>query len=86
MKLPLRRKIEEVSEICGIEGDVIIQFIEEEWIHPIDGEYNLLDEEDVARIMLIQDLREKFGVNDEAVPVILHLVDQINYIIQKSSN
>ena len=25
-------------------------------------------------------------VNDEAVPVILHLVDQINYIIQKSSN
>ncbi len=84
MKLPLRRKIDEVSELCGIADEVIIQFIEEEWIHPIDVELHMLDEEDVSRIILIQDLRERFGVNDEAVPVILHLVDQLNYIIQNS--
>ena len=84
MKLPLRRRIEEVSQICGIEDEVIIQFIKEEWIHPIDIEFHMLDEEDVSRIILIQDLRERFGVNDEAVPVILHLIDQINYLIQRS--
>ena len=38
------------------------------------------DEEDLARIQLIQELREDFGVNDEAVPIILHLIDQLNLI------
>ena len=84
MKLPLRRKIAEVSLICGVADEVITQFIKEEWIHPIDLELHMLDEEDVSRIMLIQELREKFGVNDEAVPVILHLIDQLNYIIYQT--
>ena len=43
----------------------------------------MFDEEDVCRILLIHDLKDKFGVNDEAVPVILHLVDQLNFIVQK---
>jgi hypothetical protein len=81
MKLPLRRKIDEVSAICGVSDQVIIRYIEEEWVHPIDTELHMLDEEDVSRIILIQDLREKFGVNDEAIPVILHLIDQLNFII-----
>ncbi|MBC7711897.1 MAG: hypothetical protein H7177_01060 [Rhizobacter sp.] len=85
MKLPLRRKLEEVSLICGVADDVIVQFIQEEWIHPIDSETGMLDEEDVRRILLITDLREKFGVNDESVPVILHLVDQLNFIIDRAS-
>jgi chaperone modulatory protein CbpM len=33
---------------------------------------------DLARAQLIHDLREDFGVNDEAVSVILHLVDQMH--------
>jgi chaperone modulatory protein CbpM len=33
---------------------------------------------DVARAQLIRDLREDFGVNDEGVSVILHLVDQMH--------
>lgn len=85
MKLPLRRPLGEVSEICNIPAEVIIHFIEEEWIHPIDIELNMLDDEDVCRILLIQDLKDKFGVNDEAVPVILHLVDQLNLMIQNSN-
>ena len=31
---------------------------------------------DLARVQLIRDLREDFGVNDEGVAVILHLLDQ----------
>ncbi len=84
MRLPLRRKMTEVCEICGTSDEMIIQFINEKWIHPIDTELQTFDEEDISRIIFIQDLREKFEVNDEAVPVILHLVDQLNYIIHRS--
>ena len=84
MKLPLRRNIEEVAQICGVSDKIIIHYIEEEWIHPIDHELRMLDEEDVCRIILIQDLQQKFGVNEEAVPVILHLVDQLNFVIHHS--
>lgn len=85
MKLPLRRPLDEISMMCDIPTEVIIHFIEEEWVNPIDSELKMLDEEDVCRILLIQDLKDKFGVNDEAVPVILHLVDQINFIISNAS-
>lgn len=40
----------------------------------------LLDEEDIARARLIWELQKEFGVNDEAVPIILHLIDQLNRI------
>ncbi|MGH6795223.1 MAG: chaperone modulator CbpM [Methylocella sp.] len=33
---------------------------------------------DVARARLIQDLKTDFGVNDEGVDVILHLMDQLH--------
>mgnify|MGYP005689361383 CR=1 FL=1 len=84
MKLPLRRNLDDVSKICGLETDTIIHFIQEEWVSPIDIELKMLDEEDICRILLIHDLQEKFGVNDEAIPIILHLVDQLNYIIHNS--
>jgi chaperone modulatory protein CbpM len=33
---------------------------------------------DVARARLIQDLKVAFGVNDEGIDVILHLMDQLH--------
>jgi chaperone modulatory protein CbpM len=32
----------------------------------------------MARAQLIHDLRHDFGVNDEAVPLILDLIDQVH--------
>jgi chaperone modulatory protein CbpM len=84
MKLQIRKPIHEVSEYCGISSNTIVHFIEEEWIHPIDAELKMLDEDDVRRILLIQDLQDRFGVNDEGVPLILHLIDQLDFIIHNS--
>jgi chaperone modulatory protein CbpM len=39
-----------------------------------------MDDEDLARIRLIRDLKEDFGVNDEGMSIILHLLDQLNRI------
>ena len=73
-------RIEDSVAVCGIERELIIHFIEEEWIHPADQESLGLDEEDLARIRLIKELREDFGVNDEGVSIILPLIDQLNRI------
>ena len=73
-------KIEDVSIHCRISPEVIHYFIQESWIIPIDPEELIFDAEDIARIKFIHELREIFAVNDEAVPIILHLVDQLNLI------
>ena len=83
MNLPLRRRLEEVCQSCGIEEEIIRQFLQEDWIHPIDQEHNIFDDEDIARIALISELRDDFGINDEAIPVILHLIDQLNLLHRK---
>lgn len=71
-------RLEEACEICEVKKDVIFHFIEEDWIHPVDTEEMQMDEEDLARIRLIRDLIEDFGVNDEGMSIILQLLDQLN--------
>jgi chaperone modulatory protein CbpM len=73
------RHIDEIAKDCGVAPQVVYQYIKLEWISPYNQESNLLDEEDLARIRLILDLQERLGVNDEAVPIILHLIDQLNH-------
>lgn len=71
-------RLEEACNLCGVQKEIVIHFIEEEWIHPSDRESLDLDEEDVARLRLIRELKEDFGVNDEGMPIILQLLDQLN--------
>ena len=49
------------------------------WLVPPQTEPEpMFSDVDLARAQLIRDLREDFGVNDEGVSVILHLVDQMH--------
>lgn len=70
--------LEEAFQVCGVKREMIIHFIEEDWVHPIDANNMDFDEEDIARIQLIQELKTDFGVNDEGVSIILQLLDQLN--------
>lgn len=70
--------IKEINLNYRLSETFIIECIESKWISPCDCEKNLLDEEDLARLLLIRDLKEDFGVNNEAVPIILHLIDEIH--------
>ena len=48
------------------------------WLAPREsGEGERFSEVDLARVRLIRDLRE-LGINDEAIAVILHLIDQLH--------
>jgi len=71
-------KIEEVAKIFGVDGRVIAEFIRKEWIQPFEPTTQELDAEDLARTKLILELIEDLGVNEEGVPIILHLIDQLH--------
>ena len=73
--------IKEINLNYKLSETFIIECIESRWIIPRDCENNLLDEEDITRLLLIRDLKDEFGVNDESIPIILHLLDQI-YALQ----
>ena len=54
-------------------------WLEQQWLIPeaTDTGTGFTDRE-VARARLIQDLEADFGVNDEGIDIILHLIDQLH--------
>lgn len=75
-----RYQFVEGCERLGIEKEFLIHCIQSRWVKPIAPELDELDEEDLARTRLIYELKEDFEVNDEAVSIILHLLDQLYYL------
>ncbi len=78
MKSNGRHTLSEAADRCGVTVAVIVRFLGFEWITPTDEHKQSLDEEDLARARLIWELQNDFGVNDEAIPIILNLLDQLN--------
>ena len=54
------------------------RWISNDWVRPDGraGDY-AFGEIDVARVQLIQDLRDKLEINEAALPVVLMLLDQL---------
>jgi chaperone modulatory protein CbpM len=54
------------------------QYIARTWVRPIQaGQVLHFEEIDIARIRLVHHLRQDMLVNDEAMDVVLHLLDQV---------
>lgn len=63
----------------GLQVRTLEFWLEQQWIIPEETSAGAAySERDVARAHLIQDLKADFGVNDEGIDVILHLMDQIH--------
>ena len=62
-----------------LDSDAIDLWVDAGWLAPrhAGGEWTF-SEIDLARTRLIQDLTRDFGVNDEGIPIILDLVDQLH--------
>jgi chaperone modulatory protein CbpM len=73
-----KRKLREVAEGCGVDEARLLRLVAFTWVQP--EEEHFFDEEDIARARFILELQDQLGVNDEAVPIILHLVDQLNRV------
>jgi chaperone modulatory protein CbpM len=69
----------EFLERARLDQATLSIWIEEEWLIPGRTAHELaFSEMDLARANLIHDLKDKMGVNDEGLGVILHLLDQMH--------
>jgi chaperone modulatory protein CbpM len=67
-----------LRRFAGLERTELIRWIENRWIVPDEtGGAWVFHEVDIARVELILDMRREFAVDDEAMPLILGLVDQV---------
>jgi chaperone modulatory protein CbpM len=77
----MRRSLDEVLAEVEISREEVELWIQESWIIPEreDGDV-AFDEIDVARLKLIAELRRDLAVNDEAVPLVLHLIEEVHLL------
>lgn len=69
----------EVVEMLGtVEIAELRVWCEAGWVAPALGEAGpVFDEVDLARIRLVRTLRDDLGLDEDAIPVVLSLVDQL---------
>jgi len=61
-----------------IERRIVESWVAAGWLMPQRDPELAFSEIDLARAQLIRELREDFGVNDEGISLILHLLDQVH--------
>jgi chaperone modulatory protein CbpM len=64
--------------VAGLRPDEVEQWIGNAWLRAegSPGDYRFR-EIDAARVRLIHELRHELGLDDEALPIVLSLVDQL---------
>lgn len=69
---------DEILDHCHVERVELTTWIERRWVRPQSSSAGwVFDEVDQARITLIHELRDEFMVNDDALGVVLSLLDQL---------
>jgi chaperone modulatory protein CbpM len=71
-----------VRRFAGLERGELVRWVENRWIRPEEasgeaGEHWVFHEVDVARVELILDIRRELAVDDEAMSLVLGLLDQV---------
>jgi chaperone modulatory protein CbpM len=67
------------TQVSGLDPDDLERWILKSWVRPAGnaGRYEFR-EIDVARVRLIRELRDELQVNEDALPVVLLLLDQLH--------
>jgi chaperone modulatory protein CbpM len=72
-------EIREFIDRSHLDAPTLTAWIGAEWLLPVTSQQQLLfSEADLARAQLIHDLKADFGVNDEGIAIVLHLLDQLH--------
>ena len=71
-------RLEDLLPHCRVERRVLERWIALSWVRPLldDGGWQF-SESDVARVELICDLHRDLGVDEDAIDIILPLLDQL---------
>jgi chaperone modulatory protein CbpM len=71
--------MQQAAAEIGVADTDLLLWIEQRWVLPAQqDETFVFDEADIARARLIHELRLDLMVNEEAIPVVLSLLDQIH--------
>src|SRR3546814_13977310 len=74
--MPVR--FDEVLITLGIGASELSAWIEQHWVLPVEVDGALMfDDSDLARVKLIAELRNDLGVNEDAIPGLLRLLDPV---------
>jgi len=67
-----------LGRVRGLDRRELAHWVENRWVLPEQcGDTWLFREVDVARVELINEIRHEFAIDDETVPMVLGLLDQI---------
>jgi chaperone modulatory protein CbpM len=67
-----------LDRFAGLERRELVRWVENRWVIPERrGNTWIFHEIDVARVELIFEVRREFAIDDEALPLILGLLDQV---------
>jgi chaperone modulatory protein CbpM len=67
-----------LSRVHGLDQHELVHWVENRWVlAEKDGDTLAFHEVDVARVELIREIRQEFAIDDEAVPLVLGLLDQV---------
>ncbi len=67
-----------LGRLAGLDRGELVRWVENRWVLPEQhGETWLFHEVDVARVELILEIRHEYAIDDEAVPLVLGLLDQV---------
>lgn len=70
-----------VQRVRGLDPATLEVWIAQDWVRPRrEAGAPMFEEIDVARIRLIVELRDDLALGDEAVPVVLSLLDQLHSV------
>ncbi len=62
----------------GLRSDDVLRWVANEWVRPdADDDGYLFHDIDVERVRLILELRDEMRVDEESLPIVLGLLDQI---------
>lgn len=69
----------QLAKTSGIQVETLELWIEHAWLFPGTTSAGMrFTDVDIARVRLIQELKNDLGANDEGIGVILHLMDQLH--------
>jgi chaperone modulatory protein CbpM len=75
-----------LDRLAGLDRLELARWVENRWVLPERrGETWLFHEVDVARVELILEIRHEFAIDDEALPLVLGLLDQV-YSLRRQLN
>ncbi len=67
-----------IVSVEGVSAQDVRRWVENDWVRPsLHSGAPQFEEIDIARIQLIVELRDELDINEAALPVVLHLLDQI---------